>query len=74
MVNVKLAPKAWAERIRLPRFKDFDIRSAPMAKYPRARGGQDGGGGGKADVSWDMGSIGNLDLKALLRREAKQST
>jgi NADPH2:quinone reductase len=37
---VKLAPKPLAERIRLPRFNDFDIRSAPMAKDPRGRGGQ----------------------------------
>src|SRR3546814_10003845 len=35
MVKKKLAPKAWAERIRLPRFIGLLMPSAPMAKYPR---------------------------------------
>ena len=35
MVKKNFAPKAWAERKRLPKFSGFDIRSAPMAKYPR---------------------------------------
>jgi hypothetical protein len=34
-VKKKLAPKACAERIRLPAFRGLEIRSAPMAKYPR---------------------------------------
>ena len=32
MVNTKLAPKAWAERKRLPRLTAFDPPSMPMAK------------------------------------------
>jgi hypothetical protein len=32
MVNTKLAPKAWAERNRLPRLTAFDPPSMPMAK------------------------------------------
>jgi hypothetical protein len=39
-VNVKCAPKPWADRIKLPRFSDLEIRSAPIAKYPRGNGGQ----------------------------------
>src|SRR3546814_2548085 len=35
MVKKKLAPKAWAERIRLPRFIGLLMTSAPMAKYQR---------------------------------------
>ncbi len=37
MVKKNFAPKACAERRRLPKFMGFDIRSAPMAKYPRMR-------------------------------------
>ena len=33
--NTKLAPKAWAERIRLPRFMGLLMPSAPIAKKPR---------------------------------------
>src|SRR5262245_22837333 len=39
MVKVKLAPKPCAERIRLPRLSDLEMRSAPMAKEPRGRAG-----------------------------------
>jgi hypothetical protein len=34
-VKKKLAPKAWADRISVPRFIRFDRPSAPTAKYPR---------------------------------------
>jgi hypothetical protein len=33
--NTKLAPKACAERIRLPRFMGLLMPSAPAPKYPR---------------------------------------
>jgi hypothetical protein len=36
MVKAKLAPKAWAERSRLPRLTAFEAPSMPMAKNPRA--------------------------------------
>jgi hypothetical protein len=32
MVNTKLAPKAWAERNRLPRLTGLEMPSTPMAK------------------------------------------
>ena len=37
MVKAKLAPKAWAERSRLPRLTAFETPSMPMAKKPRGR-------------------------------------
>jgi hypothetical protein len=41
MVKAKLAPKAWAERSRLPRLTAFEAPSMPMAKNPRAVAGRD---------------------------------
>src|SRR5262245_8424794 len=41
MVKAKLAPKAWAERSRLPRLTALEAPSMPMAKNPRAVAGGD---------------------------------
>ena len=41
MVKAKLAPKAWAERSRLPRLTAFETPSMPMAKKPRGLAGGD---------------------------------
>ena len=38
MVNTKLAPKACAERSRLPRLTALETPSTPIAKYPRCPG------------------------------------
>src|SRR6478672_7036790 len=41
IVKAKLAPKAWAERSRLPRLTAFETPSMPMAKKPRGLAGGD---------------------------------